>query len=63
MLTENVYPFLQYSDVVIKADELPATIWCRWQSVGNELPGCVLIKVAEEVVLREKIAYLPKLPE
>jgi hypothetical protein len=34
---ENVNPFLQYSDVVIKDDGSPVTVWCWWQAVGSEL--------------------------
>ena len=59
---ENASPFLQYSDVVIKDDELPATVWCWWQAIGTELQGCALVKVGEEGVLHEKIAYFSRLP-
>ena len=58
----NATPFLHYSDVVIKDDELPATVWCWWQAIGTELQGCALIKVDESGVLHEKIAYFSKLP-
>jgi len=60
---ENARPFLQYSDVVIKHDQLPATVWCWWQAIGTELQGCALVKVGEEGVLHEKIAYFSRLPE
>ena len=56
-------PFLQYSDVVIKDDALPAIVWCWWQAVGTELQGCALVKVGEEGVLHEKIAYFSRLPD
>ena len=56
-------PFLQYSDVVIKDDELPVTVWCWWQAVGTALQGCALVKVGEEGVLHEKIAYFSRLPD
>ena len=59
----NANPFLQYTDVVIKDDELPATVWCWWQAVGTELQGCALVKVGEEGVLHEKIAYFSRLPD
>ena len=59
----NATPFLQYTDVVIKDDELPATVWCWWQAVGTELQGCALVKVGEEGVLHEKIAYFSRLPD
>ncbi len=60
---KNANPFLQYTDVVIKDDELPATVWCWWQAVGTELQGCALVKVGTEGVLHEKIAYFSSLPE
>ena len=60
---ENANPFLQYSDVVIKDDELPATVWCWWQAVGTELQGSARVLVGEEGVLHEKIAYFSRLPE
>ena len=60
---ENAEPFLAYSDVVIKDSELPATVWCWWQAVGTDLQGSALVKVGEQGVLHEKIAYFSKLPE
>ena len=59
---ENANPFLRYSDIVIKDDELPATVWCWWQAVGTELQGSALVRVGEEGVLHEKIAYFSRLP-
>ena len=59
----NANPFLQYTDVVIKDDELPATVWCWWQAAGTELQGCALVKFGTEGVLHEKIAYFSSLPE
>ena len=59
---ENANPFLRYSDVVIKDDELPATVWCWWQVVGTELQGSARVQVGEEGVLHEKIAYFTRLP-
>jgi len=59
----NANPFLQYTDVAIKDDELPATVWCWWQAVGTELQGCALVKVGTEGVLHEKIAYFSRLPD
>jgi len=60
---KDATPFLQYSDVVINDDELPATVWCWWQAVGTELQGCALVKVGNEGVLHEKIAYFSRLPD
>ena len=59
----NANPFLQYTDVVIKDDELPATVWCWWQAVGTELQGSARVLVGTEGVLHEKIAYFSRLPE
>lgn len=60
---ENASPFLQYSDIVIEDDTLPATVWCWWQAVGTELQGAARILVGEQGVLHEKIAYFSPLPE
>jgi hypothetical protein len=60
---KDATPFLQYSDVVIKDDVLPATVWCWWQAVGTELQGCALVKVGNDGVLHEKIAYFSRLPD
>lgn len=60
---KDATPFLQYSDVVIEDDELPATVWCWWQALGTELQGCALVKVGAEGVLHEKIAYFSRLPD
>lgn len=60
---ENASPFLIYSDVVIDYDTSPATVWCWWHAAGTSLQGSALIKVGEEGVLHEKIAYFCKLPE
>ena len=59
----NAVPFLQYTDVVIKDDELPAVVWCWWQAIGTELQGAARVLVGEEGVLHEKIAYFSHLPE
>jgi len=59
---EDANPFLRYSDVVIKDDVLPATVWCWWQAVGTELQGSARVQVGEEGVLHEKIAYFTRLP-
>ena len=60
---QNANPFLDYSDVVIDYECSPITVWCWWHAVGTSLQGCALIKVGEEGVLHEKIAYFSKLPE
>jgi hypothetical protein len=60
---EDARPFLQYTDVVIKDDSLPTTVWCWWQAVGTELQGSARVLVGSEGVLHEKIAYFSRLPE
>ncbi len=56
-------PFLDYCDTTIKDDQLPATVWCWWQARGTALQGSAVIKVGEQGVLNERIAYFSKLPE
>ena len=60
---EDAHPFLHYSDIVVKDDELPATVWCWWQANGTSLQGSAVIKVSGEGVLNERIAYFSRLPE
>ncbi len=59
----NANPFLDYSDMIIKDDDLPATVWCWWQARGTPLQGSAVIKVGDTGVLSERIAYFCKLPE
>ena len=59
---ENASPFLHYTDIVIKDDESPATVWCWWQANGTPLQGSAVIKVGEQGVLNERIAYFSRLP-
>jgi len=59
---ENAKPFLEYSDVVIDKNGPTTLVWCWWQAVGTDLQGCANIKVSDEGVLHEKIAYFSKLP-
>ncbi len=58
---KDANPFLHYSDIVIKDDESPATVWCWWQANGTPLQGSAVIKVGEHGVLNERIAYFSKL--
>ena len=59
----NASPFLQYSDVVVKDDQIPAIVWCWWQAVGTDLQGSARVLVGEAGVLHEKIAYFSRLPD
>lgn len=56
-------PFLDYTDTVIRDDEIPATVWCWWQARGTTLQGSAVIKVGQQGVLNERIAYFSKLPD
>ena len=57
---KDANPFLQYTDLVIKDDESSATVWCWWQASGTPLQGSAVIKVGEQGVLNERIAYFSK---
>ena len=59
---KNANPFLEYRDIVIKDEVLPATVWCWWRACGTELQGSALVMVDEQGVLSERIAYFTKLP-
>jgi len=58
---ENANPFLNYSDIVIEENETTAIVWCWWHAIGTDLQGSALIKVDEQGILNEKIAYFSKL--
>lgn len=55
-------PFLDYRDTVVDKSEPVWTVWCWWRAVGTELQGCALIKVGEDGVQSEQIAYYTDLP-
>lgn len=55
-------PFLHYRDIVMDRSSPVWTVWCWWQAVDTELQGCALIKVGEEGVSSEQIAYYTELP-
>ncbi|MFT5111961.1 MAG: hypothetical protein ACI8P9_001284 [Parasphingorhabdus sp.] len=59
----NAYPFLEYSDIVIRKENDTATIWCWWHAVGTELQGSALVKASQAGILNEKIAYFSRLPD
>ena len=56
-------PFLEYTDVIVQEDGGCATVWCWWRARETELQGSALIKVGEDGVLNERIAYFSRLPE
>ena len=54
--------FMELSEVVTKDDDgLTASCW--WEIPGTDIQGSGLIKVADDGVVSERIAYYTKLPE
>ena len=54
---------MDMSEVVIKDDETPVSIWAWFTIPGTALAGSALIKVANEGVIEERIAYYTSLPK
>lgn len=54
---------MDMTEVVIKDDESPVSIWAWFTVPGTAIAGSALIKVAEEGVLEERIAYYTSLPK
>lgn len=54
---------MEMSDVVIKDDETPVSIWAWFTVPGTALAGSALIKVADQGVIEERIAYYTSLPK
>ncbi len=54
---------MEMSEVVIKDDETPVLIWAWFTIPGTFLAGSALIKVANEGVVEERIAYYTSLPK
>ena len=52
---------MEMSEVVIKDDETPVLIWAWFTIPGTFLAGSALIKVANEGVVEERIAYYTSL--
>jgi hypothetical protein len=49
--------FMEMSEVVIKDDETPVLLWAWFTIPGTFLAGSALIKIANEGVVEERIAY------
>ena len=59
---EHEGPFMELSEVVTKDDDgLTASCW--FEIPGTDIQGSGLIKVADDGVVSERIAYYTKLPE
>ena len=56
-------PFMELSEVVTKDDDDGLTASCWWEIPGTDIQGSGLIKVADDGVVSERIAYYTKLPE
>ena len=56
-------PFMELSEVVTKDDGDGLTASCWWEIPGTDIQGSGLIKVANDGVVSERIAYYTKLPE
>ena len=56
-------PLMEMSEVVIKDDTLPASVWAWWIVPGTPLEGSALVKVGEEGVISERLAYRTALGE
>jgi len=56
-------PFMELSEVVTNDDGDGLTASCWWQIPGTDIQGSGLIKVANDGVVSERIAYYTKLPE
>ncbi len=54
---------MDMSEVVIKDDETPVSIWAWFTIPGTALAGSALIKVADEGVIEERLAYYTSLPK
>ena len=54
---------MEMTEIVIKDEETPASIWAWFTVPGTALAGSALIKVAEDGVVSERIAYYTALPK
>ena len=55
--------FMQLSEVVTNEDNGILTASCWWEIPGTDIQGSGLIKVADDGVISERLAYYTKLPE
>ena len=54
---------MEMSEVAIKDDAMPVSVWAWFTIPGTFLAGSALIKVANEGVVEERIAYYTSLPK
>ncbi len=50
-------PLMEMSEVVIKDDETPVSVWAWWSVPGTPLAGSALVKVGEDGVVSERLTY------
>ncbi len=56
-------PFMELTEVTTREDGGVLTAWFWWSVPGTPLQGAGLIKVGDDGVQSEKLAYYTKLPE
>ncbi len=56
-------PFMELSEVATREDDGVLTAWCWWSIPGTAFQGAGLIKVGDEGVRSERLAFYTKLPE
>ncbi len=56
-------PIMELTEVTTREDGGVLTAWCWWSIPGTPLQGSGLIKVGDDGVQSEKLAYYTKLPE
>ena len=56
-------PFMEFSDLITQDVEGVLTAWVWWAVPGTPVQGSGLIKVGEEGVVSERLAFYTKLPE
>jgi hypothetical protein len=54
---------MEMSELAIKDDAMPVSVWAWFTIPGTFLAGSALIKVANEGVVEERIAYYTSLPK
>lgn len=53
-------PLMEMSEVVIKDDADPVTVWAWWRVPGTPISGSALVKITDDGVISERLAYYTK---
>ena len=56
-------PFMEVSEIITQEDENVLTAWVWWAVPGTPIQGSGLIKVGNNGVLSERLAFYTKLPD